>query len=331
VIERTKRAFGLVSRSELAEDSTTHGTSLAPRPRDEWDALTSQFRRELTVPPFPTDGRGTQAAIAAATLIVPVPASAKFHFHGPEPVGIPVELPPSMHESEADAALIHLWILLYKQIVQDSGLPVMLSGRWGLLDAQQSSFLVWLNAGPTQLVVVPTLRRYGRTISISIAHSVLCHQGWMRAHDPRRPADWADLCSNYEKYFFTPGNAYYEVMRGWHEHRVYWHHQRTWMDKLLAAFGGRRFGWGDGEVAFTTGEFPGNPIYFCKEFNSFVHFYVGDRAVPHGSQPGVQLKQISTMIASSSRDWKLATNIQEAPRIEPPPRQGLSVHSRELD
>jgi len=72
-------------------------------------------------------------------------------------------------------------------------------------------------------------------------------------------------------------------------------------------------------------------LYLKHKIMSFVHFYVGDRAVPHGSQPGVQLKQISTMIASSSRDWKLATNIQEAPRIEPPPRQGLSVHSRELD
>lgn len=310
------------------------GESVSPlseRPKDDWDALSAQFASPLTVPPFPLQGGNASTYGDCFQRIPAVPANARFRLAGSTPVGLPIELAPEATVEEANATLAHLWLLLYKRVVQESMLPVVLSGRWGLLTPEQSAFMVWLDAGPTRLVVIPTLRRFGRTISASIAHCVLCHQGWMRAHDPALHSHWADLSANYDLFFHRPGSAYYEFTCEWENGASQWHHGRTWMDKLMTACGAGRWGWGDGEVIFTTSEYPGNPVFFSKELKSFVHFMVGEPAVPEGSEPGVLLAQVKAIIAAATREWQLRSTNQADLHIELPQRGGQAMTFREIE
>lgn len=298
------------------------------KPEDAWDAIQPQYAQPLTVPEFTGEPRDAAAVVQAWQSIPSIPNALFKHYKGPEPVGIPIELPNGLSDAEADGLLAHAWAFLYQRIVQDSNLPIVIAGRLGALNSEQAAFMVWLDAGPTRLVVIPMLRRYGRTISIGLAHSVLCHQGWMTAHDPRVIAHCADLCTNYELYFHQQGRAYYEYQVAFHTGHIYWHNVRTWMDKLLAR-AGARWGWGEGQIIFTTPEYTGNPVFYSEVLNSFYHFSIGERLVPEGSPAGNLLRQISTTIATTTMQWAQSLRPEGDLHVEPPRRSGVTTTFRE--
>lgn len=276
-------------------------------PSDPWNALRLQFNRTLALPPFSPNGVDVKAVHAAYAVVPQVPADANFRWGNLEPVGAPIELPPGTTQEQAGAFLVHAWTLLYQAIVHESGLPIIFAGRWGMLVNHQAAFLVCIEAGGLRLVLLPTLSLQGRTIAFSLGHCVLCHQGWMTAHDPSKDADWAHLSSQYDHLFFQPGNAYHEVHLAYHDPQQparYWHRYRTWMDRLLSGLGGRRWGIGAGELFYTGGEYPGNEIYYSTELHSFFHFKIGERAVPLGSPPGVLYSNVSTLIAKLTMAWR---------------------------
>lgn len=298
------------------------------KPADAWDALQPQYAQPLAVPEFTGEPRDPGAVVQAWQAIPSIPYSLFKHYKGPEPVGIPIELPDGLSEAEADGLLVHAWAFLYQRIVQDSKLPITIAGRLGTLNSEQAAFMVWLDAGPTRLVVMPMLRRYGRTISIGLAHTVLCHQGWMTGHDPRIIAHCVDLCTNYEMYFHQQGRAYTEYTEAFHNGNVYWHHIRTWLDKLLARAGGR-WGWGEGHIIFTTAEYPGTEVFFSKVLNSFYHFSIGEPLVPEGSPPGNLLRQISTLVATTTMQWAQHLRPEDDLQVEVPRRSGVTTTFRE--
>ena len=298
------------------------------KPSDPWNALRLQFNRPLTLPQFSHRGVDVKAVHAAYARIPQVPPDAKFRWGSIDPVGAPIELPPGTTQEQAGAFLVHAWTLLYQSIVHESDLPVIFAGRWGSLVNHQAAFLVCIEAGGLRLVLLPTLSLQGRTIRVSLGHCVLCYQGWMTAHDPSKDADWAHLSSHYDYLFFQPGNAYHEVHTAYHDPvrpARYWHLYRTWMDRLLSGLGGHRWGIGVGELTYTDGEYPGNQIFYSDELHSFVHFKIGERAVPLGSTPGVLYAQVSNLIAQSTMMWRSLSSEEESRSPGKPKRLGVEI------
>lgn len=303
--------------------------ALAPRPSDPWQALHPQYAMPITtLPALSPHGVDLKAIRDAVSKVPDVPAGTNFRWGEMETVGAPLELPRHMSSDEALAYLLHAWTLTYKAVVFDSQLPVEMAGRWGLLADNQIAFLAWFNIGGPRLVVLPTLSLQGRTIHMSMYHCVLCHQGWMTAHDPAKHGDMVHLSSCYDHLFFQPGGAYHDVHCAFHDHlrpARYWHRHRTWVDSVVRILGGRRLGIGDGEIDFSGGEMPGTPIFWSGELKSFFHFKIGEQAVPSGSPPGVTYSHLRTKIAEMMGEWRRTFVATSQTKLERPKRVGIEV------
>ena len=305
------------------------GSTLVARPSDPWQALHPQYAVPLsTLPALSPHGVDLRAIREAVSTIPDVPAGTNFRWGNMETVGAPLELPTRISSEDAVAYLLHAWAVTYKAVVFDSQLPVEMAGRWGLLSDNQIAFLAWFNIGGPRLVVLPTLSLQGRTIHMSLYHCVLCHQGWMTAHNPSKHGDLVHLSSQYDHLFFQPGGAYYELNLAFHDKlrpARYWHRHRTWIDSVVQMLGGRKLGIGDGEIDFCGGEYPGTPIFWSQELHSFFHFKVGEHAVPSGSPPGVTYSHLRTKIAEMMGEWRRTFVAPNQTKLERPKRVGIEV------
>lgn len=260
--------------------------------------------------------QGDVAAIEALRKQIPgLPAGMFTFWSGPHPAGAQVELINVNDRIPMSAYADHCGLMLTQGILHDLGIPVALAGAWDTTIPGNMQMAFFYNVGTSRLMVVPSLRLMGRTLSVQLAHVVWCWQGWMVGHDPNKDEDWMDLSTNYKAYFFREGYAYREATVAFAQGRCFWGFYRSWFDRLVGMTCGRWTDLGKGEVVFAGPDVAPQPMLMSKELNSFFHFGVGEPLCPNGSEAGIILQRLRIYIASLTKDWR--TYYGEGPEVEP--------------
>ncbi|MBK9187727.1 MAG: hypothetical protein IPM33_02110 [Phycisphaerales bacterium] len=267
----------------------------------------------LAVPSSPLSQASLINLRAIAGGIPVLTETLRTSFAGPEPVGAPVEFLTVDERIPLEVYMLHCGASLLASLTQDLGLPAILACHLHPPAPNQISMAIWFDFGNHRLVVFPSLKLYGLTMSMQLAHSVWFHQGWMTGHDIRRDDHWADLSTNYTEYCNRPGYAYYEATTAKARNEFYWGFYRGYFDHILAALFGRWTHWGRGEVVFCGPDRASTPVFVSEKTNSFFHFEIGEPLCTAGSPPGIVLQRVRHFMAEQSQWWRHVYGVQPEP------------------
>lgn len=223
---------------------------------------------------------------------------------GPHPIGAQVELLNVDERVPLATYADHCALTLLDGMIHDLGIQPSLVGRAESGSGGNMQLAFWYDLGNARLMVLPSFRLIGRTLSVQVTHVIWHWQGWMTGHNPAKDQDWVDLSTNYREYFSKEGYAYYEASIAYGRKNFYWGVYRSWFDRLVGMVCGRWTDLGKGEVVFGGPDVAPLPILRSERFNSFFHFEVGEPQFSAGSEPGIILQRIRQYVAGMTRDWR---------------------------
>lgn len=299
--------------------------------RNTWQEMRTFVATPLKLPPAPVSPATVAELRAIAGTIPVLTERLNTSIAGPEPAGAPVEFLTVDTRIPLEVYMLHYGLALLAGLTQRLGLPAILACQLHPPTSTQISMAIWYDFGFHRLVVFPSLQLYGVTMSMQLAHSVWCYQGWMTGHDVRRDDHWADLSTNYTEYCHKPGYAYYEATVARARKHFYWGFYRGYFDHILAAMFGRWTQWGRGEVVFCGPDRANTPVYVSEKTESFFHFQVGEPLCSEGSPPGIVLQRVRHFMAEQSQWWRHVYGEQPEPDLQEDERRGSSRRIQERD
>jgi len=296
-----------------------------------WQAMRTFVQTPLTIPTAPISPASLADLKAIAGSIPVLADGLKTSIAGPEPAGAPVEFLTVDPRIPLEVYMLHYGIALLSGLTQGLGLPAILACQLHPPTSNQISMAIWFDFGVHRLVVFPSLKLYGLTMSMQLAHSVWFHQGWMTGHDVGRDDHWADLSTNYTEYCHKPGYAYYEATAARARNEFYWGFYRGYFDHVLACLFGRWTQWGRGEVVFCGPDRANTPVYESEKTKSFFHYQVGEPLCSDGSPPGIVLQRVRHFMAEQSQWWRHVHGLQPEPDHQEDERRGDNRRIQERD
>jgi len=296
-----------------------------------WQVMRTFVQTPLAVPPAPISPASLADLKAIAGSIPVLADRMNTSIAGPEPAGAPIEFLTVDPRIPLEVYMLHYGIALLSGLTQGLGLPAILACQLHPPTSNQISMAIWYDFGVHRLVVFPSLKLYGLTMSMQLAHSVWFHQGWMTGHDVRRDDHWADLSTNYTEYCHKPGYAYYEATAARARNEFYWGFYRGYFDHVLASLFGRWSQWGRGEVVFCRADRASTPVYVSEKTESFFHYQVGEPLCSDGSPPGIVLQRVRHFMAEQSQWWRHVHGVQPEPDHQEDERRGGDRRIQERD